>query len=167
MDLWGSVSTLCAVGPLPITKGTSDTGEPGAWIVFEPGTEPVFVARKRWVGVDLDGTLSRDDAVGHLLPPYPLGEPIPEMIAMVRSLLAAGVTVKVFSARACEPECIPLIQSWAEKHGLGRLEVTNQKDFDLIRFYDDRAIQMVPNRGKSVGWLAHHASGGGSGNGVS
>ena len=73
------------------------------------------------------------------------------MIAMVKSLLAAGVTVKIFSARACEPESIPIIQAWAEKHGLGRLEVTNQKDYDLIRYYDDRAIQMVPNRGKSVG----------------
>jgi hypothetical protein len=72
------------------------------------------------------------------------------MIAMVQSLLQAGVTVKVFSARACEPESVPIIQAWAEKHGLGRLEVTNQKDYDLIRFYDDRAIQVLPNQGKSV-----------------
>jgi hypothetical protein len=72
------------------------------------------------------------------------------MINMVKSLLAAGVTVKIFSARACEPESIPIIQAWAEKHGLGRLEVTNQKDYDLIRFYDDRAIQMLPNQGKAV-----------------
>ena len=62
------------------------------------------------------GTMRR----AHFLPPYPLGEPIPEMIAMVKSLLAAGVTVKIFSARACEPESIPIIQAWAEKHGLGR-----------------------------------------------
>jgi hypothetical protein len=41
------------------------------------------------------------------------------------------------------------------KHGLGRLEVTNQKDYDLIRYYDDRAIQMVPNRGKSIGYMAN------------
>ena len=45
---------------------------------------------------------------------------------------------------------MPLVQAWAEKHGLGRLEVTNLKDYDLIRFHDDRAIQMVPNEGKSV-----------------
>ncbi len=138
------------MGPLRIQKGSDDNGNAGAWVVFEPGAEPVFVAQKRWVGVDLDGTLARDDAAGHFLPPYPLGEPIPEMIAMVQSLLQAGVTVKVFSARACEPESVPLIQAWAETHGLGRLEVTNQKDYDLIRFYDDRAIQMLPNQGKSV-----------------
>jgi len=138
------------MGPLQIQKGADETGAAGVWVMFEPGADPVFVAQKRWVGVDLDGTLARDDAEGHFLPPYPLGEPIPEMIAMVQSLLQAGVTVKVFSARACEPESVPIIQAWAEKHGLGRLEVTNQKDYDLIRFYDDRAIQMLPNQGKSV-----------------
>ena len=138
------------MGPLQIQKGANPGGIPGAWVVFEPGADPIFVAEKRWVGVDLDGTLARDDAKGHFLPPYPLGEPIPEMIAMVQSLLQAGVTVKVFSARACEPESVPIIQAWAERHGLGHLEVTNQKDYDLIRFYDDRAIQVLPNRGKSV-----------------
>ena len=140
------------MGPLEIKKGTDKSGAPGAWIVFEPDAEPVFVTQRCWVGVDFDGTLSRDDAEGHFDPPYPLGEPVPEMVTMVRSLLEEGVTVKIFSARACEPQSIPLIQAWAERHGLGRLEVTNSKDFDLIRFYDDRAIQVVPNRGKSVGW---------------
>jgi hypothetical protein len=143
------------MGPLKIAKGIDETGTAGFWIAFEPGAEPVFVAQKRWVGVDFDGTLSRDDAEGHFQPPYPLGEPIPEMIAMVQSLLQAGVTVKVFSARACEPESIPLIQAWTERHGLGRLPVTNIKDFDLIRFYDDRAIQILPNQGKSVGYSAN------------
>jgi len=62
---------------------------------------------------------------------------------------------EIFSARAVEPESIPIIQAWAEKHGLGRLEVTNQKDYDLIRFYDDRAIQMLPNQGKTVSCLVN------------
>ena len=72
---------------------------------------------------------------------------------MMQSLLQAGVTVKVVSARACESESVPIIQAWAEKHGLGRLEVTNQKDYDLIRFYDDRAIQILPNQGKPISAL--------------
>lgn len=151
------------MGPLQIDKATDENGNPGAWVALDPGAEPVFVAQHHWIGVDLDGTLARDDAEGHFLPPYTLGEPIPEMIEMVKSLLAAGVTVKIFSARACEPESIPIIQAWAEQHGLGRPEVTNQKDYDLIRYYDDRAIQMVPNRGKSVGCLANCKPGGGDG----
>ncbi|MEI6193649.1 MAG: hypothetical protein WCS42_04890, partial [Verrucomicrobiota bacterium] len=65
---------------------------------------------------------------------------IPEMIATVKSLLNARITVKIFTARACEPENIPIIQAWTERHGLGRLEVTHQKDYNLIRFFDDRAI---------------------------
>jgi hypothetical protein len=72
------------------------------------------------------------------------------MVEMVKSLLVAGVTVKIFSARACEPESIPVIQAWAKKHGLGCLAVTNTKDFGLIRFYDDRAIQVRPNEGRGV-----------------
>lgn len=143
------------MGPLHIRKGADAQGRPGHWVVFEPGAEPVFVAPKHWVGVDFDGTLSRDDAPGHFEPPYPLGEPIPEMLAMVKSLLTAGVTVKIFSARACEPESIPMLQAWAQGHGLGALEVTNLKDFDLIRFYDDRAIQVVPNTGQTP--LALHS----------
>jgi hypothetical protein len=138
------------VGPLQIEKATDESGQSGAWVALEPGAEPVFVAARHWIGVDLDGTLARDDAEGHFLPPYPLGKPIPEMIELVKSLLAAGITVKIFSARACEPESIPIIQAWTERHGLGRLEVTNQKDYDLIRYYDDRAIQVLPNQGKSV-----------------
>ena len=62
------------------------------------------------------------------------------MIATVKSLLAAGVAVKIFTARASEPLNIPAIQDWTERHGLGRLEVTDRKDFNLIRFFDDRAI---------------------------
>jgi hypothetical protein len=141
------------MGPLQIRKDPAQNGGAGSWVVFEPGTEPVFVPSSNWVGVDLDGTLSSTDNEGHFLPPYPLGQPIPEMVEMVKSLVAAGITVKIFSARAWEPANVPMVQDWAERHGLGRLEVTNQKDYDLIRFYDDRAIQIVPNRGKSVGSL--------------
>jgi hypothetical protein len=138
------------MGPLRIEKGTDERGQHGAWVALDPGAEPVFVETRHWIGVDLDGTLARDDAEGHFEPPYPLGTPVPEMIEMVKSLLAAGITVKIFSARACEPESIPIIQAWTEKHGLGCLEVTNQKDYDLIRYYDDRAIQVLPNQGKTV-----------------
>ena len=32
--------------------------------------------------------------------------------------------------------------------------VTNRKDYDLIRYYDDRAIQVLPNQGRPVSSLA-------------
>jgi hypothetical protein len=138
------------MGPLKIKKGIDPQNNPGAWVEFGDGQAPVFVTPNHWVGFDFDGTISRTDNTGHFEPPYPLGEPIPEMIATVKSLLAAGITVKIFTARACEPASIPAIQDWTERHGLGRLEVTHQKDYDLIRFFDDRAIQIVPDQGRSI-----------------
>jgi hypothetical protein len=135
------------MGPLQI-RVEGNNGTSGAWVIFEPGGEATLVAGHHWVGFDLDGTLSRTDNPGHFAPPYPLGEPVPHMLQTARSLLDAGVTVKIFTARACEPEMVPVVQAWTEKHGLGKLEVTNQKDYNLIRFYDDRAIQIIPNEGK-------------------
>jgi hypothetical protein len=137
------------MGPLQI-QVEKNNGHSGAWVTFEPNEAAVFVPSHNWVGFDLDGTLSRTDNPGHFDPPYPLGEPVPRMLETVKSLQAAGVTVKIFSARACEPEMVPVVQAWAEKHGLGRLEVTNQKDYNLIRFYDDRAIQIVHNAGRTA-----------------
>ena len=111
------------------------------WVVYFSSSEPpVLLGKHHWVGVDFDGTLACNDNIGHSQPPYPLGKPIPAMLARVKSLLAAGIIVKIFTARACAPQFIPIIQNWTGRNGLGRLEVTNQKDFNLIRFYDDRAI---------------------------
>lgn len=138
------------MGPLDVKKGTDRKGTPGLWVTFEPDSAPVFVTNEHWVGVDFDGTLSTDDCPGHFEPPYPLGHPIPQMVAMIRSLQQSGIVVKIFTARACEPHNIPIIQNWTESAGLGRMEVTNLKDYGLIRFFDDRAIQMVPNQGRSV-----------------
>jgi hypothetical protein len=138
------------MGPLQIEPGTDADGQRGAWVWFDPDSDPVFVLERQWIGVDFDGTLARDDEAGHFSPPYPLGQPIPQMLAAVKSLIRAGVKVRIFSARACEPESVPAIQDWTERHGLGRLEVTNAKDYDLIRYLDDRAIQVVPNQGRTL-----------------
>ena len=138
------------MGPLRITKDVDQNGKSGVWVHFYPDEFPTFICQSGWVGVDFDGTLARTDNAGHFFPPYPLGEPIPEMVAMVKTLLEAGITVKIFSARACEPASIPVIQAWTQANGLGCLEVTNVKDFNLIRFFDDRAIQVVPNKGRHI-----------------
>lgn len=113
---------------------------PGVWVTLPFTTQRIFVPGDNWIGFDLDGTLARTDNPGHFQPPYPLGEPVPEMLAAAKALMAEGVKIKIFTARACEPAAIPMVQDWAEKHGLGRLDVTNQKDYRLLRFYDDRAV---------------------------
>lgn len=133
-----------------MSTATPDNSRKGKWVVFDSHEDAVFVPADDWVGFDLDGTLASTENPGHFEPPYPIGDPIPAMLERVKQLIALGVTVKIFTARACEPENIPIVQSWTEKHGLGRLDVTHQKDYRMIRFYDDRAIQILPNTGASV-----------------
>jgi len=70
------------------------------------------------------------------------------MLEKVKRALRAGRKVKVFTARAGDPRQIPLIQQWTVKHGLGKLEVTNEKDENCEEIWDDRAKSVVPNKGR-------------------
>jgi hypothetical protein len=98
-----------------------------------------------WIGVDLDGTLALYDGwKGE----ENIGDPVPLMLQRVKDWLAHGMEVKIFTARAGNGEKqICLIQEWCEKHGLPRLEVTNIKDFSMIRLYDDRCVRVQENTG--------------------
>lgn len=102
---------------------------------------------KQWIGVDLDGTLAFYDTwkgIEHI------GKPIPKMIAFVKDLINKGNTVKIFTARAIDKKSIPYIQDWLVKNDLPKLEVTNIKDLDMIRLYDDKSIQVKCNKGEFV-----------------
>lgn len=101
-----------------------------------------------WVGVDFDGTWSSTDNPGHFVPPYPLGEATPLMTLRVRIMRKAGLRVKLFTARAASPEAVSKLQIWMEKAIGEVLEVTDRKDYQMIRFFDDRALQVVPNTGR-------------------
>jgi len=97
-----------------------------------------------WIGVDLDATLAEYHGwkgANHI------GPPIPRMLNRVLDWLNAGKEVRIFTARACVPEHIPVIESWCLEH-LGRIiPVTNCKDFSMIELWDDRAVQVEPNTG--------------------
>lgn len=109
--------------------------------------------------MDLDGTLAHYDGwvgVDHI------GEPIPLMVERVKSWLAQGRKVKIFTARMhghgkpligkpgeVEDVLTP-IQNWCEKHIGQKLEVTNVKDFGMVELWDDRAIQVITNTGNAV-----------------
>lgn len=97
--------------------------------------------------MDLDGTLAKHGdwkGIEHI------GEPVSVMMDRVHAWLDAGITVKIFTARAAQPESIPHVKEWLKKHGLPDLEVTNCKDMDMIELWDDRAIQVIPNTGRPV-----------------
>lgn len=115
-----------------------------------------------WVGFDLDGTLAVYDGwrgVGHI------GEPIMPVVALLTELRAAGVEVRIFTARCQEGrEAVLVIEQWCLHHLGEILPVTDRKDFGLVFFVDDRAVSVEMNTGKflvtppSVAAVAWHHS---------
>lgn len=107
----------------------------------EPDTRP-------WIGVDLDGTLALHAGWAG---PRHIGAPVPAMLARVCRWLDAGHRVKIMTARASNPACIPPVRAWLVRVGLPHdLEITCTKDFLMIELWDDRAIQVCANRGEPV-----------------
>jgi len=83
------------------------------------------------------------------------------MVARVKAWLAAGTTVKIFTARVGkgqheDPECDRILRqeatdalrAWSLRHIGVALDVTNVKDFGMIELWDDRAVRVVPNTGE-------------------
>lgn len=110
---------------------------------------------KKWIAVDLDGTLAK---YGDWKGIHHIGEPIPKMMDRVHNWIDNGITVKIFTARAANPETIPTIKDWLKKHGLPDLEVTNCKDMDMIELWDDRAVQVITNTGMPISETSHMPS---------
>ena len=100
-----------------------------------------------WTGVDLDGTLAVWGPGASL---DRIGPPVPDMLSYVRRMKENGMRVKIFTARAGDPKQIPKIQKWLEKNGLSGLEITNVKDYNMERLYDDRAVQVEANTGRII-----------------
>lgn len=97
-----------------------------------------------WIGVDLDGTLALWAG------PETVGEPIQPMMDRVKEWIQHGIDVRIFTARACDPSRVQVVREWLDKHGLGELQITNQKDFDMIQLWDDKAVQVIKDTGEPV-----------------
>lgn len=98
-----------------------------------------------YIGVDLDSTLAYYD---HWRGKEHIGEPIELMLDRVKKWIKDGKEVKIFTARASDPDAIIYIEAWLEKHGIPGLEITNTKDSKMIQFWDDRAVSVIPNTGE-------------------
>ena len=110
------------------------------------------MASTGWYGYDLDGTLAIYSVWNG---PEIIGRPIPLAIEHLKGLLAQGKNVKIFTARVCSlqtPEDIEIairtIEGWCLEHIGVVLPITAEKDYNLIEYYDDRAIQVEFNTGK-------------------
>lgn len=100
-----------------------------------------------WTGVDLDGTLAYHDRSASY---GKVGAPVPAMMELVKKMIRNGVRVKIFTARASDPEQLPIIRKWLKDNGLPELEITNVKDYAMWRLYDDRCIQVEYNTGRLI-----------------
>lgn len=100
--------------------------------------------RKAVIAVDLDGTLAEYFNTWGA----PIGKPVLKMLTRIYEWKAAGKRVVIFTARAEVPEQIPIVRAWLEPLGLGDMEITNRKTLDIIEFWDDRAVQVIPNTGE-------------------
>lgn len=119
------------------------------------------VAGKSWIGVDLDGTLAAYDGWRGW---NEIGEPLFPMLERVYNWLEEGRDVRIFTARVCfdidvcrvtgqeftRAQMVSAIQDWCERQSLPRLPVTNVKDIYMTELWDDRAVQMVPNTGRTL-----------------
>ncbi len=102
-----------------------------------------------YIGVDLDGTLAKEDEEFHGV--ETIGEPIPKMVNRVKRMLAQGKTVKIITARAAGPEgdkAKDAVGDWTERVFGQRLEVTNEKTPGMHRLYDNKAIGIETNTGE-------------------
>lgn len=103
-----------------------------------------------WIGVDLDGTLAYYagwKGVHHI------GDPIVPMLNRVLEWRRNGVEVRIFTARvAIDPDGMAkkAIEDWCQRHIGEVLPITNVKDFKMVELWDDRAVQVVPNRGVRI-----------------
>jgi len=103
--------------------------------------------KEGWIGVDLDGTL----AEYHGWNGGKIGKVIPKMLERVKQWIKEGQEVRIMTARASDSNAnLSAIEEWLEENGIGGLEITNVKDFEMIELWDDRCVQVKPNTGERV-----------------
>jgi len=112
-----------------------------------PGQGQASRLSRSWIGVDLDGTLAYYDAGSSS---ENVGEPVPAMLALVKKMINNDIRVKIFTARATDPEQLPIIRKWLKLNNLPELEITNIKDYQMQRLYDDRCVQVERNTGRLI-----------------
>lgn len=138
--------------------------------------------RKKWIAVDLDGTLAHSES-GHGIDT--IGAPIEPMVERVKRWVAGGADVRIFTARAWSPQpricgfrgpnvisacrttdprvsslcpaCvriqqIEMIEIWCADNLGFILPITCEKDPSMGELWDDRAVAVERNTGDYKLW---------------
>lgn len=104
--------------------------------------------KSKWIAFDLDGTIA---TYMKFVSPTHIGEPIPNMIELLKKYLAEGYTVKIFTARVSvdsqAERASAAIKKWCITHIGQELDVTCVKHTNFVKFYDDRGVHVVKNEG--------------------
>lgn len=117
-------------GPEPTTR---------VRVVFEEGRGVFYVDPQKWIGFDVDGTLS------HAAPDLFPAQASPESLEAIDWILKSGIKVKLFTARPMSTPASPTPE--VLRHILAvpaNTQITATKDFDMLVCFDDRMIQMDP-----------------------
>ncbi len=109
---------------------------------------------KSWIGVDLDGTLAEYHG---WVDATHIGQSIPLMVERVKRWLSEGKKVKIFTSRVSQ--CHDHVQALAAKSAIQNfclenfgqiLEITSDKDCNMIEIWDDRAVMVEKNTGRTI-----------------
>ena len=100
---------------------------------------------KGWIGFDLDGTLAEYEPGQGI---STIGKPIPKMVERLKRHIKQGYEVKIFTARGGNPQQAEMVKEWLRTNKLPDLEVTDRKDYRMVKVYDDRAVVVEANTGK-------------------
>ena len=112
-----------------------------------------------WIGVDLDHTLAEYESgsAGTGV----IGRPIRKMVRRVKAWRKQGREVRIMTARVNK---IPgwdhewqrkIIEEWCFHHIGEVLQVTNEKDFEMIELWDDRAVRVEAGTGRKLSPSLH------------
>lgn len=118
-----------------------------------------------WIGIDLDGTLAHYDGwkgAEHI------GPPVPEMLARVQQWIKDGRDVRIVTARVSHDGSASRmidaqmatvhVMDWCARHVGKVLPVTCTKDYAMIELWDDRAVTVIANMGRTCCELARQSS---------
>ena len=114
----------------------------------------------KWYGFDLDGTIA--DNTNHAFGYGNIGKPIKPMTSLMKRLHRQGCDVRIFTARLGDVgrnpknqrSLIAHIWKWCDKNLGFRPQVTDRKDASMECIYDDRARQVIRNKGIDMGNVA-------------
>lgn len=124
---------------------------------LEYGTyTPCHMLSFRWYGFDLDGTIA--DNTHHGSGMGMIGAPVKPMVALMKRLHSQGKRIKIVTARINDVGVSPTSQNqlkehiweWCDRHLGFRPEITDCKDSSMECLYDDRARQVVRNKGVNM-----------------